>query len=122
MHRLPRVSPDVPIHYANYTIPPGIPVGMSAYLMHSDPTIFPSADQFLPDRWLDDSNTTQLTAMNKSYVPFCRGSRGCLGMKYVSPLPFFHYKLFKVMILITGLWKQSSNGGNELDSSRAVPT
>ncbi|KAL4935415.1 hypothetical protein BDV06DRAFT_228854 [Aspergillus oleicola] len=101
MHRLPRISPDVPIQYREYTIPPGVrtsllpvasapagsdscllfsihqvPVGMSAYLMHSDPTVYPDPDQFIPDRWLGAIKP----AMNRNYVPFCRGSRNCLGM------------------------------------------
>ncbi|KAK3695836.1 cytochrome P450 [Podospora appendiculata] len=80
MHRLPRVSPDVPIQYRDYTIPPGIPVGMSAYLMHSDPAVFPSPGEFIPERWIGDKLGSSMAAMNKSYVPFCRGSRNCLGM------------------------------------------
>ncbi|KAL4756283.1 cytochrome P450 [Aspergillus foveolatus] len=76
MHRLPRISPDVSIQYRDYTIPAGIPVGMSAYLMHSDPTVYPSPNEFIPERWLGPINP----AMHRSYVPFCRGSRNCLGM------------------------------------------
>ncbi|KAF2786944.1 cytochrome P450 [Melanomma pulvis-pyrius CBS 109.77] len=76
MHRLPRISPDVPIQYKQYVIPVGAPVGMSAYLMHSDAAVFPEPDKFIPERWIGDVNP----AMHKSYVPFCRGSRNCLGM------------------------------------------
>ncbi|KAK0701924.1 cytochrome P450 [Lasiosphaeria miniovina] len=77
MHRLPRISPDVPIQYKNYTILPGAPVGMSAYLMHSDPDVFASPGEFTPERWLRQDT---IGNMNKSFVPFCRGSRNCLGM------------------------------------------
>ncbi|KAL3478677.1 cytochrome P450 [Aspergillus californicus] len=76
MHRLPRISPDVPIQYKNYSIPAGVPVGMSAYLMHSDPTVYPKPRIFNPERWLGSINP----AMNRNYVPFSRGSRNCLGM------------------------------------------
>ncbi|KAI0420251.1 cytochrome P450 [Xylaria grammica] len=76
MHRLPRVSPDVPIKYKEYEIPISVPVGMSAYLMHSDPLAYPSPDKFLPERWIGDIDP----AMHRSFVPFCRGSRNCLGM------------------------------------------
>lgn len=107
MHRLPRISPDLGIQYGGFTIPPGVciallcilvallrvfliycliwafglqtPVGMSAYLMHSDPKVYPDPDQFIPERWLGAINP----AMNRNYVPFCRGSRSCLGMKCV---------------------------------------
>ncbi|KAI4596335.1 hypothetical protein KJ359_005464 [Pestalotiopsis sp. 9143b] len=48
---------------------------MSAYLMHSDPEIYPSPAQFIPERWMGDIDPRML----KSFVPFCRGSRNCLG-------------------------------------------
>ncbi|OJJ63817.1 hypothetical protein ASPSYDRAFT_38478 [Aspergillus sydowii CBS 593.65] len=76
MHRLPRISPDLRIQYGGLIIPPGTPVGMSAYLMHSDPKVYPDPGQFIPERWLGTINP----AMNRNYVPFCRGSRNCLGM------------------------------------------
>ncbi|KAF1963154.1 cytochrome P450 [Byssothecium circinans] len=76
MHRLPRVSPDQPICYGDWVIPPGVPVGMSAYMMHSDAKVYDEPFQFKPERWL--SNVTP--AMNRNLVPFSKGSRNCLGM------------------------------------------
>ncbi|KAK5633633.1 hypothetical protein RRF57_009347 [Xylaria bambusicola] len=93
MHRLPRVSPDVPIKYKEYEIPVSVRVAplctitsliklVSRYqweclhIMHSDPITYPSPDKFLPERWIGDIDP----AMHRSYVPFCRGSRNCLGM------------------------------------------
>ncbi|QSZ30614.1 hypothetical protein DSL72_000171 [Monilinia vaccinii-corymbosi] len=76
MHRLPRVSPDLPIKYKQWTIPPGAAVGMSAYFMHSDANVYPKPEEFIPERWLGNINP----AMYKSYVPYCRGSRNCLGV------------------------------------------
>ncbi|GKZ75835.1 hypothetical protein AnigIFM56816_003291 [Aspergillus niger] len=75
MHRLPRISPDIPIQYKNYTIPIGTPVGMSAYFMHSDPVVYPDPKVFRPERWLGTIDP----AMHQQYVPFSRGSRNCLG-------------------------------------------
>ncbi|KAK3491096.1 cytochrome P450 [Neurospora hispaniola] len=75
MRRLPRVSPDVAIQYKEYTIPPGTPVGMSAYLMHSNSEVYQDPDQFVPERWLGGDTRV----MQRSYVPFTRGSRSCLG-------------------------------------------
>ena len=77
MHRLPRISPDVAIQYKRYTIPPGIPVGMSNYFMHTDPDVFPDPLEFRPERWLG----TVTPAMLHNYVPFGRGSRNCLGQQ-----------------------------------------
>ncbi|KAI1079136.1 cytochrome P450 [Whalleya microplaca] len=76
IHRLPRISPDVPIQYKDYTIPIGVPVGMSSYLMHTDTSVYESPFEFKPERWLGDVNP----AMNRNYVPFARGSRNCLGI------------------------------------------
>ena len=89
MHRRPRVSPNQPLRYKQWVIPAGVAVGMSAYFQHRDPTIFPRPLEFLPERWLDENVTPE---MKNAYIPFSRGSRHCLGMKYVSflfsSLPF----------------------------------
>lgn len=80
MHRLPRISPDVPIQYRQYTIPPGIPVGMSNYFMHTDSDVFPDPLEFRPERWIVGVTPEML----RNYVPFGRGSRNCLGQQYVA--------------------------------------
>ncbi|KAI6351153.1 hypothetical protein MCOR25_010105 [Pyricularia grisea] len=97
MVRLPRCSPDVELRYGKWTIPKGVsgrvlyfhqpeattysidhqtPVGMSAYLTHTDPTIFAEPHEFRPERWLEGQVTP---AMKQAYVPFSKGSRACLG-------------------------------------------
>ncbi|KAB8303334.1 hypothetical protein EYC80_004767 [Monilinia laxa] len=80
MHRLPRVSPDQEIHYKDWTIPTDAyektAVGMSAYLMATDPVVYPEPDKYKPERWLGDVNP----AIHRNFVPFARGSRNCLGM------------------------------------------
>ena len=50
---------------------------MSAYFMHSDPKVYPKPFEFIPERWLGYVDP----AMYQNFVPFCRGSRNCLGMK-----------------------------------------
>jgi cytochrome P450 len=80
MHRLPRISPDISLQYKHYTIPSGIPVGMSNYFMHTDPAVFPDPFTSKPDRWLQGNVTS---AMLRNYVPFGRESRNCLGQQYV---------------------------------------
>ncbi|KAI4108045.1 MAG: hypothetical protein LQ339_002317 [Xanthoria mediterranea] len=76
MHRLPRCSPDHAIQYKEWTIPRGTAIGMSSYLMHTDPTVFAKPYEFIPDRWLGEVPAQ----MAQSLVPFSRGSRQCLGM------------------------------------------
>lgn len=77
MHRRPRVSPKEPLVFKEWVIPPGIPVGMSAYFQHRDPVIFPKPMEFIPERWLKDVTPE----MQHNFIPFSRGSRYCLGMK-----------------------------------------
>jgi cytochrome P450 len=77
MRRLPRISPDVPLVYKQWSIPAGIPVGMGAYSLHTDPETSPEPFKFVPERWLGNYNPK----MNRNRVPFTRGSRNCLGIK-----------------------------------------
>ncbi|KAL3434209.1 cytochrome P450 [Aspergillus tetrazonus] len=81
MRRLPRVFPDAALHYKQWTIPPGTPVGMAAYSLHTDPEVYPDPFEFRPERWLGQSNPSNPSNnMNRNWVPFSRGSRSCLGM------------------------------------------
>ncbi|KAF2419032.1 cytochrome P450 monooxygenase [Tothia fuscella] len=103
-HRLQRVSPDTPLQYQDWTIPPGTPVSQTQMFIMTDPAIFSFPNDFLPQRWLDpneynqhdnnnnnnnnNSNKDEHTAMafpdpketKKYLVPFSRGSRSCLGI------------------------------------------
>ena len=56
---------------------------MSAYMMHSDPDVYPDPFKYLPERWLGDIDPN----MYRNFVPFSRGSRNCIGQKYVLKLP-----------------------------------
>jgi cytochrome P450 len=51
----------------------------SAYLLHTDATVFPDPFAFRPERWIEDPG------LRRSLFAFSRGGRGCLGMKYVLP-------------------------------------
>ncbi|RDW93458.1 uncharacterized protein DSM5745_00780 [Aspergillus mulundensis] len=50
MRHLSRISPDTALQYKQWTIPPGTPVGMSSYSMHTDPEVFPEPFKFMPER------------------------------------------------------------------------
>ncbi|KAL8858235.1 MAG: hypothetical protein Q9178_005247 [Gyalolechia marmorata] len=76
MHRLQRVHPDTPLHYRDWTIPPGIPVGMSPPLIQYNETLFPNPHTFDPERWMPFEETKTLQA----YIfVFGKGSRICAG-------------------------------------------
>lgn len=75
-HRLQRVSPNAPLAYGKYIIPPGTPVGMTSIFMHDNPEHFPDPRTFKPERWLDPNARRDLS---KYLVNFTRGTRGCLG-------------------------------------------
>src|SRR4051794_27763343 len=51
-------------------------VSMSSWLMHRDPSVFPDADVFDPERWLDP---VEARHRDKFLVSFGRGGRACIG-------------------------------------------
>ncbi|KAL4966778.1 cytochrome P450 [Aspergillus stella-maris] len=76
--RLPRVAPTEVIKYQGYAIPMNTPVSMSNYFVHMDPTIFPSPETFLPERWLLPEEDR--VRLSKYLVAFSKGTRACVGM------------------------------------------
>lgn len=54
-----------------------------------DPTVFANPLDFLPERWLPEN--PDLQRINQVYVPFGRGSRMCVGLKYVVVSPHHHH-------------------------------
>ncbi|KAI1174876.1 trichodiene oxygenase [Nemania sp. FL0916] len=75
--RANRVAPGRDLSYKGQRIPAGTPVGMTTYLMHHNPDIYPKPDQFQPERWLQLQERRKL---DKFYAPFSKGPRNCLGM------------------------------------------
>ncbi|KAF2160316.1 hypothetical protein M409DRAFT_70493 [Zasmidium cellare ATCC 36951] len=75
VHRMPRISPYTPIKYGDWTIPAGLPVGMSALHIHLNEEIFPSPNEFQPERFLGEEGQKR----KKYVVPFSKGTRRCLG-------------------------------------------
>ncbi|KAJ7628908.1 cytochrome P450 [Roridomyces roridus] len=72
-----------------YALPPGTIVSTQAWSMHRDPTVFPSPETFLPERWLpsyatskeqSDADVERLACMASHMMPFGTGSRICGGM------------------------------------------
>lgn len=74
--RMPRVSPNAPLRYKDWIIPPNTPVSMNNMDMHDDPTVFVNPKTFSPERWLQPDSAE----LQKQLAPFCRGTRACVGM------------------------------------------
>ncbi|KAM5386543.1 hypothetical protein ACJZ2D_000506 [Fusarium nematophilum] len=62
-----------------YTIPPGSAIGISSYMIHTDPTLFPDGSEFIPDRWLDEHGQRE-RGLEKYLMSFSKGHRQCIGM------------------------------------------
>jgi hypothetical protein len=92
--RLPRIAPDEALLYKGvfkgpnddvertieHVIPPGSAIGMSCALVHHDETIFPEADKFRPERWLNEKGEKRKD-LDGYLLSFSKGSRQCLGIK-----------------------------------------
>ncbi|OJJ06309.1 hypothetical protein ASPVEDRAFT_45703 [Aspergillus versicolor CBS 583.65] len=65
------------------TIPEGTIVSISPYLTHHDPAAWERPDEYLPERWLQDTNLAK--KLNDGgqlrYIPFGAGSHRCPGEK-----------------------------------------
>ncbi|KAI1113889.1 cytochrome P450 [Nemania sp. NC0429] len=72
--RLSRIAPDRDLLYGRWRIPAGTPVGMTLVILHSDENVYPEPRSFNPDRWMGPDGGA------KSFAPFLRGTRACLGM------------------------------------------
>lgn len=52
----------------------------SLYLHHTNPQVFPEPFRFNPERWIEDPKLKP-----RYLMAWGRGSRSCLGLKYVYP-------------------------------------
>jgi hypothetical protein len=62
-----------------HRIPGGTNIAYSSWLTHRLPHVFPDPDAFDPDRWTGD---TARELQPGAYVPFGRGPRTCIGMRF----------------------------------------
>ena len=86
-----RCFPPIPMSFPRYVptggriidgarIPEGTIVSCQPYTLHKEEGIFPQALEFVPERWLDSEGAKE---REESFFAFSKGSRGCLGRKYV---------------------------------------
>lgn len=69
-------------------IPAGTTVGVSHYVIHRNPDIFPEPNRFRPERWIlgNGVSVEQLAAQKRAFCPFGIGPMNCIGknMAYVA--------------------------------------
>jgi cytochrome P450 len=108
--RLTRIAPEEDLKVGGYTIPAGTPISMSSWLVHINPELFPSPDEFLPERWLEPG----ADRLKKYLVNFTKGSRMCLGKDLART------EIAYALALVVRRWAGESGKGMELyDTTRA---
>ncbi|RFU25350.1 hypothetical protein B7463_g10983, partial [Scytalidium lignicola] len=81
VERLPRINRTDAWVYDKWVIPPGTPVGMDQYHMHSNELIFPEPSVFKPERWLGNPRGPDGTKLLTYYLTtFAKGTRMCTGL------------------------------------------
>jgi cytochrome P450 len=76
---LPRDTPPQGSVIAGVYVPGGVAVGVPAATIGRNPDIYPNPDEWDPDRWSDDSPTSDLAMMKLCFLGFGHGSRQCIG-------------------------------------------
>lgn len=93
---LPRFVPPEGTELSGYYIPGGSVIGIPAYSLHRDATIFPDPEAFKPERW------EQPTAdMKDAFVTFGGGSRYCIGV---------HLAKMELRLAISRFYRRFSRG------------
>jgi len=64
------------VEIGDYLIPKNAIIGIDSYSMHHDPTLFPNAEQFDPERF---SKEREAQIPRYAYLPFGGGPRVCIG-------------------------------------------
>jgi hypothetical protein len=102
-----RCFPPIPMSFPRYVptggrsidgfwVPEGTIVSCQPYTLHKDEAIFPRALEFVPERWLERKGTKEREDI---FFAFSKGSRGCLGKKYV-----LNYKCLQYITKILTFW------------------
>jgi cytochrome P450 len=76
---LPNAEPRLtkqPVEIGGVLYPPGVSLIASAYLVHTDPDIYPQPYVFKPERFLEEAPGTY------TWIPFGGGRRRCIGASF----------------------------------------
>lgn len=72
-------------------------VSTSHPVVHMDPSIFPEPHKFDPDRWIRGGEQ-----LERYSVPFGKGSRRCIGMRYVEERSDLAVHPRRIMLIVVG--------------------
>ncbi|GAA6031253.1 hypothetical protein JCM8097_005568 [Rhodosporidiobolus ruineniae] len=86
---LDRIVPAGGIECDGVFLPAGTAVGLQSYTTHRDPEVWYSPDEFLPERWLAETQD-----MKAAFIPFSIGGRNCPGQN----LAWFDLRLFLAVL------------------------
>ncbi|KAL8947151.1 MAG: hypothetical protein Q9222_006534 [Ikaeria aurantiellina] len=92
---LPRVAKYDGYEIGGIAIPAGTMVSIQSRNVHRDPEVYPSPNEFLPERWIKTNGGTQ--EMKDSWIIFSKGGRACLG-QYIATMEL----KFMVASLVNG--------------------
>jgi len=71
----------VSLTYRSRFIPSGTEISLPHYSYHRNPEFFsPSTDEFIPDRWLDQSE--KYNTNRTAFIPFSYGPANCVGKQF----------------------------------------
>jgi cytochrome P450 len=82
-----------PFEIGGYTVPPGVGVGACLSLSHRREDLYPEADEFRPERFLDGRSFSP-----QEYFPFGGGARRCLGAAFA----LYEMKIVLGKVILSG--------------------
>ncbi|KAJ9151132.1 Tryprostatin B 6-hydroxylase [Pleurostoma richardsiae] len=80
----PRQTPYPSSQIGPYTVPGGVRIAALAHTLHRDERVFPDAEKWQPDRWLDSTGADQemRRERNRQFWAFGSGGRMCIGSNF----------------------------------------
>lgn len=103
--RLQRISPEKPMLFIDrsgsgkeWLIPTQTPVAISSFFVHHEESIFPDAESFIPERWIENPRLSRLL------VSFSKGSRQCIGMNLA---------YVEIYLCLAAVFRKFGSGGED---------
>lgn len=97
-----------------YTIPKGTKILLNVAAMHKDPSIWDNPQEFMPERFLNNSTNIDFKGNNFEFIPFGSGRRMCPGLPLAERMVTYLLASF----LHSFDWKSSD--GQKFDMSESL--